>query len=178
MKISDRLIAITDLETTGFDSVRQEIIEIGLVLVNQQTLEIKDFLDVKVQPEHLETADPESLKFNGYNAADWQNASTIKAAMLLYSAKTRDAIFCAYNIVFDWPFILEAFKKTGVDILFDPYHRFDLPSMVWGKLQNSGLERLKMDKVAEYFGIPEEPKPHQAFTGAMMAYEIYKRLVS
>lgn len=177
MKILERPIAITDVETTGLDPTIQEIVEIGLVLVSQQTLEIIDTLDVKVQPEHPETATEFALKLNGYNATDWQNALTLQAAMSLYSEKTKDAIFCAHNVTFDWSFILEAFKKTGVKNLMD-YHRVDLFTMAWMKLRNSGLEKFNMNEVAKHLGIPEEPMPHRAINGTMTAYEIYKRLVS
>lgn len=177
MKMLERPIAITDVETTGLDSTIQEIVEVGLVLVNQQTLEIIETLDVKVQPEHLETATEFALKLNGYNATDWQNALTLQVAMSLYGEKTKDAIFCAHNVTFDWSFILEAFKKTGVKNLMD-YHRVDLFTMAWMKLRNSGLEKFNLNKIAKHLGIPEEPMPHRAINGTMVAYEIYKRLVS
>lgn len=177
MKILERPIAITDVETTGLDPTIQEIVEIGLVLVNQQTLEIVDTLDVKVRPEHLETATEFALKLNGYNVADWQNALTLQIAVTLYSEKTKGAIFCAHNVTFDWSFILEALKKTGVKNLMD-YHRVDLFTMAWMKLHNSSLEKFNMNEVAKYLGIPEEPMPHRAINGTMTAYEIYKRLVS
>ena len=176
MRISERQIAITDVETSGLDSEIHEILEIGLMLVNRQTFEITDFLDVKVQPEHLETADEIALKVNGYNAVDWQNAQTLQTALSLYSEKTKDAIFYAYNVKFDWAFILEAFKKTGVKNLLSGY-RVDLLRMARRKLRHSGLKKFKMDEVAKHFGISEEPKPHRAFTGTMIAYEIYMKLV-
>lgn len=177
MKILERPVAITDVETTGIDPKTQEIVEIGLVLVNQQTLEIVETLEVKARPEHLETATEFALKLNGYNAADWQNAPTLQTAMSLYGEATKDAIFCAHNVTFDWSFILEAFQKTGVKNLLD-YHRVDLFTMAWMKLRNSGLEKFNMNEVAKYLGIPEEPMPHRAINGAMTAYEIYKRMVS
>ena len=176
MKILERPIAITDVETTGLDPASQEIIEIGLVLINQQTLEIVDTLDVKVQPEHLETATEFALKLNGYNVADWQGALTLQEAMTLYGEKTKDAVLCAHNVTFDWSFILEAFKKTRVKNSMD-YHRIDLFTMAWMKLRNSGLEKLNLNEVAKHLGIPEEPMPHRAIHGTMTAYEIYKRLV-
>ncbi|MBI2109354.1 MAG: 3'-5' exonuclease [Parcubacteria group bacterium] len=177
MKILERPVAITDVETTGLDSTIQEIIEIGLILVNQQTLEIMDTLDIKVRPEHLETATEFALKLNGYNAHDWQNALTLQAAMQLYGEKTKDAMFCAHNVTFDWAFIFEAFKKTGIKNAMD-YHRVDLFTIAWMQLRGSGLEKFNMNEVAKYLGIPEEPMPHRAINGTMTAYEIYKRLIS
>src|SRR3990167_388927 len=137
MKILERPIAITDVETTGLDPTIHEIVEVGLFVINQQTLEVLDTFDVKVRPEHIETADEFALKLNGYNDADWQNALTLQEAMTLYGEKTKDAIFCAHNVTFDWSFILKAFKETGIKNLMD-YHRVDLFTMAWMKLKNSG----------------------------------------
>ncbi len=177
MKILERYIAITDVETTGLDPTTQEIVEVGLILIDQRTFKIIDTLDVKVLPEHLETATEFALKLNGYNAIDWQNALTLQTAMALYSKKTEDAIFCAHNVTFDWAFISEAFRKTGAKNSMD-YHRIDLFTMAWMKLRNSGLEKFNMNEVAKYLGIPEEPLPHRGINGTMTAYEIYKQLVS
>ena len=132
IRIFERPIAITDVETTGLDFAIQEIVEIGLVVIDQQTLEILNTLDVKVKPEHIETADDFALKVNGYNKTDWKDAITLKEAMSIYGEKTKGAIFCAHNVTFDWSFIFEVFKKTGVKNQMD-HHRIDLFTMIWMK---------------------------------------------
>jgi len=172
-----RPIAITDVEITGLDPTIQEIVEIGLVVIDQQTLEILDTLDIKVKPEHIETADEFALKLNGYNKTDWKNAITLKEAMSIYGEKTKDAIFCAHNVTFDWSFIFEAFRKTGIKNQMD-HHRIDLFTMIWMKLRNLDFEKFSLNEVAKHLGIPEEPMPHRAINGTMTAYEIYKKLVS
>ena len=175
--IFERPIAITDVETTGLDFAIQEIIEIGLVVINQKTLEILDTLDVKVNPEHIETANEFALNLNGYNETNWKNAITLKEAMSIYGEKTKDAIFCAHNMTFDWSFIFEAFRKTGVKNQMD-HHRIDLFTMIWMKLRNSNCEKFSLNEAAKRLGVPEEPMPHRGINGAMTAYEIYKKLVS
>ncbi|MDO8442915.1 MAG: 3'-5' exonuclease [bacterium] len=175
-KILARPIAITDVETTGLDPKVQEIVEIGLVVIDQSTLMIIDTLNVKIKPEHIETASEFALKLNGYNSADWEKAISLPEAMALYAEKTKEAMFCAHNVTFDWSFIAESFKKTGVKNEMD-YHRLDLFTMAWMKLKNSGLEKLNMNEVAKFLGIPEEPLPHRGINGAMTEYEIYKKLI-
>ena len=175
--IFERPIAITDVETTGLDFAIQEIVEIGLVVINQQTLEILDTLDIKVKPEHIETADEFALKLNGYNETDWKNAITLKEAMSIYGEKTKDAIFCAHNVTFDWSFISKAFKETGIKDEMD-HHRIDLFTMIWMKFRTSSFEKFSLNEAAKRLGVPEEPMPHRAINGTMTAYEIYKKLVS
>ena len=174
--IFERPIAITDVETAGLDFTIQEIIEIGLVLINQKTLKIIDTLDIKVKPEHIETADEFALKLNGYNEIDWKNAITLEEAMSIYGQKTKDAIFCAHNVTFDWSFVSEAFRKTGIGNKMD-HHRVDLFTMIWMKFRNSSFGKFNLNEVAKRLGVPEEPMPHRAINGTMTAYEIYKKLV-
>ena len=177
MEITNKPIAITDVETTGLDPIEHEIIEIGLVLINQKTFEIIDRLDIKVLPNHPETADSFAIKLNGYNTSEWENAKTIQEVMTLYGEKTKDAIFCAHNVTFDWGFISKAFKETGVKDQMD-YHRLNLFTMTWSILRNLGIKKLNMNEVAKFLEIPEEPTPHRTINGTMTEYEIYKRLLA
>ncbi|MBI2326183.1 3'-5' exonuclease [Candidatus Collierbacteria bacterium] len=175
IEIFERPIAITDVETTGLDPQKHEIVEIGLVLVDQQTGKVIDTLDIKVKPEHIETADETALKVNGYKAADWQAAVSIIEAMTLYGQKVENAIFCSHNVTFDWSFISAAFKKVGLKNTLD-YHRLDLFSLIWAKTRDSDIESFSLSKVAQFLGLPEEPLPHRAINGARTAHEIYKKI--
>ena len=175
IEIFERPIAITDVETTGLDAVKHEILEIGLVLVDQRTDEVIDTLNIKVKPEHIETADPNALKINGYDPENWLNAVSLLEAMTLYSHKAKNAIFCSHNVTFDWSFIAAAFKKAGLKSTLD-YHRLDLFSLIWAKTKDSNIESFSLSKVALFLGLPEEPLPHRAINGARTAHEIYKKI--
>lgn len=61
MKMTDRPLAFTDVETTGLDPHIHEIIEIGLVLVEHKDLTVVEELNLKIKPEHIETATAEAL---------------------------------------------------------------------------------------------------------------------
>lgn len=176
-EIFERPIAITDVETTGLDPQKHEIVEIGLVLIDQETGEVIDTLDIKVRPEHIETADEVALKLNGYNEADWQDAASILEAIALYGEKAQNAIFCSHNVTFDWSFILEAFKRAGLKSSLD-YHRLDLFTLIWSKTRDSNIESFNLSRVAQFLGLPEEPLPHRAINGARTAHEIFKRITS
>ena len=59
-------LAFTDLETTGDIFTKHEILEIGLVVVNQKTLEVIDELNLKIKPLYIENVVPAALAKNGY----------------------------------------------------------------------------------------------------------------
>lgn len=175
--LSSRPIAITDLETTGTDPRSHEIIEIGLLVVDQNSLGIMDSLDLKVRPGHVKTASPNALLLNGYNEDDWVDAVSLSRAMTEYSRRVKGAIFCSHNVTFDWSFMQEAFSTTGVTTTLD-YHRLDLFTMGWTLLRGQSLSDFNLNKLAKYLGIGEEPLPHRAINGARTAYEVLKRLSS
>jgi DNA polymerase III alpha subunit (gram-positive type) len=172
-ELSKKPLAITDIETTGFDFLENEIIEIGLILVHQKNLKILDKFETKIKPQRIETALKESLEFNGYNEKDWENALDLKSAMKIYSEKTKDSIFLAHNITFDYPFIFKAFKETGIKDKMD-YHRIDSFTLAWAKASKMpDLKGLSLSKLCSYFGIPEEPMPHRAINGAFSILKVF-----
>mgnify|MGYP001577745096 CR=1 FL=1 len=188
MEFLKRSVAITDVETSGFDAHTHEILEIGLIVVDQKNLKILDEWTVKVKPRRIRTAAEKALKVCGYNKIDWLKAVDLKDAMKVYSKKTKNAIFLAHNSFFDWSFITEAFKSTGVEDYTD-YHRLDLFSIAWGlsRAESSGLSRNKklknlskfnLSELCKYFDIEPEPAPHRALNGAKKELEVLKKLMS
>ena len=179
MKLEGRKIAMTDLETTGDVFGVHEILEIGLVVFDQKTFEITDTLNIKIKPLHIENAVPEALTVNGYKAEDWTEAVSLKEAMEIYAEKVKDAVFCAYNATFDWGFISDAFRTTGV---INPlstkenHDRLDLLSIAFAK----GLDKsqsLSLRSACDMFGVPKEPTVHRAINGAETNYELFKKIV-
>lgn len=173
-KLNERPIAMTDLETSGDVFGIHEILEIGLVVFDQNNFEIIDTLNIKTKPLNIENAVPAALERNGYKEKDWQDAISLEDGIKQYAEKTKGAIFCAYNATFDWGFMNEAFRKTGIKDEMD-YHRLDILSIAWAK----GLvkkEKWNLKTACEMFGVAPEPEVHRAINGAMVDYELFKKL--
>lgn len=177
-------LAFIDVETTGLDADRHELIEVGCVLAKQVSregkgpaLEVLDEFEYKIAPEHLETADPESLAINGYKTENWTNAISLADAMEKFSERVRGASFVAHNAFFDYEFIDHAFKKTGVKN-FMHYHRLDTVSIAFAKLYDqTEVEKFSLRFLCEYFGI-ENKNAHTALSDARATFEVYKRLMA
>jgi DNA polymerase-3 subunit epsilon len=167
-----------DVETTGFDPIKNEIIEIGAVLVAQtdKGLEVLEEIDIKVKPERIEDADPQALRVNGYDEMQWIFASTLPEALKQLSTKSRDAIMVAHNVAFDYSFINHAFQKTGIENPMH-YHKLDTISIAWAKLNmKTDIDAFSLKKLCEYFGI-ENQKAHTALSDARATFQVYKELM-
>jgi len=171
-------LAFIDVETTGLDNDTAEIIELGVVLakLKDNELVVTDQINLKIRPEHLETAEPAALRINGYNEADWLFAASLQDAMKLFAEKTAGAIFVAHNLVFDYGFIDRAFKTTGIENKMH-YHKLDTIALAFGVLiDNDDMNKFSLKALTEYYGI-ENKKAHSAFADAYATYELFKKLL-
>lgn len=176
--ILEQPLAFVDIETTGTDRDTHEIVELGIVLAKMKdgALTVIGELDLKVQPKHIETADPAALRINGYNEADWLFAVSLEEAMKAFAEKTKGAIFLAHNITFDFPFIEKALKDTNQEHDLH-FHKIDTLSLAFGILHQSGdLGKLSLRMLCEQFGI-ENKKAHSAFADAYATYEVFKKVM-
>jgi len=174
-------LAFIDVETTGFDPQKHEVIEIGCVVVKQLNdigteFQILKELELKIKPERLEDADPGALRVNGYNDADWLFAHTLHEAMTVFAEATKDAVFVAHNLAFDYSFIQEAFKKTGIENKMF-FQKMDTISIAFAKLhKDPTVERFSLQKLTEYFGIVNQ-RAHTALADARATFEVYEKMM-
>ena len=176
VNLKEAPLAFIDLETTGFEFMDKEIMQIGIVIANQPDLETVEEIEINVKPTHLETADPEALEIIGYSEELWKDAIPLKDALEIVAEKTKGCVMVGHNVPFDWAFLEKAFEETGVKDTMD-YHRIDTISIAWAKLQNEPkVTRFSLSELAPYFGI-ENKKAHTALSDARTTYELYKKLV-
>lgn len=177
--ILNQPLAFVDIETTGIDREKHEIIEIGCVIakVKDGVLTVVDQLNLKVQPRHIETAEPQALRINGYNEADWLFAVSLESAMKTFVEQTEGAIFLAHNITFDYPFIEKALTECGLENRMY-FQKIDTLSLAFGILHtNDDLGKLSLRALCDQFGI-ENKNAHSAFSDAYALYEVFKKLMN
>jgi DNA polymerase III epsilon subunit-like protein len=167
-------LAITDIETTGLDPKKYEIIEIGCVICDSDTFEIIETFDFKIKPLFPELGHPKAYECNGYNEEDWKDGITHTEAMQIYSEKTKDCVFVAQCVTFDYPFIEALSLDTGIKLQLNRY-KFDIPSISWFKCKKD-LKKYSLKSMCEFLGIEPEPEIHRGINGAMKSYEVLKTL--
>ncbi len=166
-------IALIDLETTGLDPQKHEIIEIGCALFDLGNESEPDTFEVKIHPLRIADADSTALRINGYNKEEWADAYMLRNALLLLNEFVGEAYFMSYNATFDWPFIVKAYHDSHLKDPFH-YHRLDILTLAWDRLPTGAFLSLK--KVCEHFDIPPEPQVHRALNGALAAHKVFRKL--
>lgn len=171
---------IFDLETSGLDFTKHEIIQIAaLHPVSQATLDIKVKFD-------LSKASPEALEINGYSAARWENAVSPKQAAIEFDkfcldhvsvakkAKTtgkpyRIAVLMGYNnSCFDKHFIDKLMKEYVSFAHFD-YRQIDVYELAKWLLPY--LNEYNLSAMVKYFGMERRPA-HDAFHDVRMTADV------
>lgn len=170
-----RKLVFIDLETTGVDPEKHEIIEIAWILVDGQSFEVLSEFVAKVKPEHPETANPKALEITGYSEEEWGNAGLLKEALGKIIQLAPQGMLVGWNIYFDWSFLEKGFKKFNFVSQFD-YHMIDVMVIAYSKLHSKPeIRELGLKKIATYFGI--EFQEHHALEDIRATYQIFKKLM-
>jgi DNA polymerase III epsilon subunit-like protein len=181
MKIHN--LAFIDTETTGTDPNKHEIIELAVIIARQisnegkgPTLEIIEEFEWKIKPEHIERADEQALRVNGYNEVDWMFASELKRVMEEFAKKTASAIFVSHNVTFDYAFVQKAFEETGVENNMH-YAKLDTISIAFARLYDAPqADRFSLRALCELLKV-ENSKAHSALSDTRALVECYKKLM-
>ena len=176
-------LAFIDVETTGFNPDTQEIIQLGCVIAEQVwengvlTLKHVDEFEYKIRPEHIETADAQALRVNGYDAGEWIFAYGLPEAMKMFDAKVKDCIFVAHNACFDFSFIDKAYRTCGIESSMH-FHKLDTISMAFTRFYNDEtVEKYSLRNLCERFNI-KNSNAHTALADARALMELYPHLIN
>jgi len=190
MNLNDRPLAFVDVETTGLDPARHEVIDIAVVFgvdvlrktgapwTRHLTREEPDVAvwHTRIRPERIQDAEPKALEVNGYNQAAWADAPTADQVVdtvveLLAGSK---AVLVGHNVTFDRDFIAALVRRQG-RIARLGYHTLDTVTLCYEHLVPCGLDSLSLDNVRRFLGIPTHGS-HAALKDALDAREVYRRL--
>ena len=181
MKIHN--LAFIDTETTGTDPDTHEIIELAVIIARQipregkgPKLEIIEECEWKIKPEHLDIAEEEALRVNGYNEVDWMFATDLKSAMEQFAKKTQSCTFVSHNLTFDHAFVQRAFDKTGVDSLMH-YAKLDTISIAFARLYDApAADKFSLRALCELLKV-ENSKAHTALADTRALVDCYRKMM-
>jgi DNA polymerase-3 subunit epsilon len=134
--------AVIDIETTGLDCFRHEIIEIAIVTPNER-------YHAKVIPERIDYADKKALEMNGYSAKEWSTAIPSKDVAIRTARILDGCIIIGHNPSFDMGFLRELWDLYNCNPYID---RRYIDTVCLAREHLPKCRSYKLDHIREYLG--------------------------
>lgn len=176
-----------DVETSGVSPERNSILSIGAL----DTADPSHRFYGECRLWDGAEASAESLAVNGFTMEAANDPAKLSEAALIrefleWSQHLGNRTLAGQNPSFDRDFLQAAARRAGLS--WDLAHRtIDTHTLAYMHIVKRGMEepvdphyrrsRLDLDAILNYCGIPDEPMPHNALTGALSHAEVLSRLL-
>lgn len=176
---------VIDIEASGVDYNKHSIVSIGALDFNNSANQFYDECRIW-DGAHI---DKNALKVNGFTKEeitdkDKKTETEITKAFIAWAEDVEDYTMAGQNVSFDRDFLQAAARRGHLDWPFA--HRvIDVHTLTYMHMIKNGIippfknnhTALNLDAELKYVGVPEEPKPHNAMTGALSHAEVISRLL-
>ena len=147
---------VIDVETTGLDPTRDEVLAIGAVTITEGRLSIADSLEIAVRPTRASGRD--NILVHGIGAgAQLAGTEPAQAARELRD-HVADAALLAWHAAFDRAFIERLFRAAGLGVL--PNRWIDLAALA--PVIAPGVRARDLDEWLRSTGVPVDQRHHAA----------------
>lgn len=179
---------IVDVETTGHDPKKHSIVSIGAIDLEdpnkQFYIENQIFEGAEVfEGDPLVPDYKPALMINGFTKEQIKDKSKPKLneaieSFLKWIESSKVKILAGHNPYFDMEFLKSSALRHNIKWNLG-YSAIDLHTAVFLSYKQRGLvpPKLRSNDCFNYVGLPQEPHPHNALTGAKMEAESFHRLI-
>lgn len=178
---------ILDIEASGTNYEKHSIVSIGAVDFDNP--DNRFYKECRIwDGAHIME---EALEVNGFSEAEITDPTKaaegqITEEFLSWSRDMKDRTLTGQNVSFDRDMLRAACDRANLN--WDlAYRTIDTHTLCWMHIIKRGMEppideehrrsALNLDAVLNYCGIPSEPEPHNALTGALSHAEVTSRLL-
>lgn len=178
---------VLDVETTGLVPEKHSILSLGALDLDDPTNQFYEECQIW---EGAEIED-EALAINGFKreavvkqGSKMQTEEGLIRGFVAWAMdRPKDRTLAAQNVSFDLEFVQAACTRAGIESPFAK-RTIDVHSITWMHMVMRGIEppaknghsAINLDSALAYCGVPGEPKPHNALTGAYCHAEVISRI--
>lgn len=178
---------ILDIEASGTNYEKHSIVSIGAVDLDNP--ENRFYGECKIwDGAHIMDG---ALEVNGFTEAEITDETKMSEAELVakfmeWTESFSDRTLCGQNVSFDRDMLRAGAERAGINWTL-AYRTLDTHSLCWMHMVKRGFtppidaehkrSALNLDAILNYCGIPSEPEPHNALTGALCHGEVVSRLL-
>jgi len=168
MDLKDTKFCVIDLETTGLNVKRDEIIAFACVPVQELKLMVNYAYYTLVKPEKYKI---ESMKYHGISIDDLEKAPSFNEAANNI-LKTLDGIIVGHSIEFDYMFLKKSFKKIGIKFEKDIIDIILIEKWLAKKDKDMKLD-VTIEGLMNRYGLKDYYR-HNAFADAFFTAQIFQ----
>lgn len=177
---------VVDVEASGTEEYKHSIVSVGALDLANPSYRIYEECRVW-DGAHIMN---EALAVNGFTKeqitdSKKQSEADLVHRFLRWAEPLEDRTLAGQNVSFDRDFLKAAAERAGHTDWHFAYRTIDTHTLAWMHMVQRGLtppirqkrSGLDLDAIMVYCGIPEEPQPHNAMTGALSHAEVISRLL-
>ncbi len=179
---------VVDVEASGVDYAKNSIISVGAIDFEHPGRQLYEECRIW-EGAHIE---PEATAIHGQSDAEITSARRQTEADLVhkfiaFALGADERTFAGQNVSFDRDFLKAAAARAGHTQWPFAHRTLDTHTLCYMHMVKRGLtppvdpekkhSSLNLDAVLNYCGIPNEPEPHNALTGAKSHCEVISRLL-
>lgn len=177
-------LLLIDLESTGLDVDRHEIIQIAAVLLDRKTLKEKEVFSSFVKPSAWQWRDRKSMTVNKISFDRVKDAPVLKLVLQQFNKlfNPKEVILSYYGGPLDMDFLRVAYKKARIKWQFN-YHYLNLWSVFYGFLGAKNQLKSKnkftgfsLEDLMRKFKIKSQSR-HDGLTDCRIEAEILRKIV-
>ena len=178
---------VLDIEGSGLSYEKNSIVSLGAIDLENPTNRF--YAECRVwDGAHIE---PDALEVNGFSEEEVTDPNKMTEAELIrnfigWAQDLHNRTFVGQNVSYDRDMAKAAAHRAHLDWNF-AHRTIDVHTLGWMHMVKRGLvppldeehhrSALNLDVLLNYCGIPEEPQPHNALTGALCHAEVISRLL-
>lgn len=179
---------VVDCEMTGLEPNEHSIVSAGAVDFDNPSRrfyeECRMWDGAKIEDQ--------ALAVNGFTREQVvdpkkQSEADLVHRFILFAEPMTDTTIAGQNVFTDLYFLRAAAIRAGHTAWPFAHRILDIHSLCWEHMIKRGVQppidrnrrhsALNLDAVLNYCGIPQEPRPHNALTGALCNAEVIARLL-
>jgi DNA polymerase III epsilon subunit-like protein len=177
---------VVDVEASGTEAHKHSIVSVGALDFANPTNRFYEECRIWDGAHVMDGA----LAVNGFTMeqitdAKKQSEADLVHAFMHWSRELPEKTLAGQNVSFDRDFLKYASERAGHTEWPFAYRTIDTHTLCYMHMVNRGMQppvahqrsALDLDAVLNYCGIPEEPSPHNALTGALSHAEVISRLL-
>ena len=176
---------VVDVEASGTEYSKHSMVSVGGVDFSNPSRQFYEECRIWDGADIMD----EALQVCGFSKSEImdptkKSEAEITAAFFAFALEADDHTLAGQNVSFDRDFLKAAAGRAHLDWPL-AYRTIDTHTLAYMHMAKRGLippiehhrSALNLDRVLNYVGIPDEPDPHNALTGALCHAEVISRLL-